>query len=246
VGAYLLWTDHRRLAAYVLGGIPLLAILVVYNSYYFGSPLTFGQSVASELIALSSTGSDDLWQSSLRESIPGLLISPQRGLVWFSPVLLFGLASVVPIWKNPRYRPLIPLLVAVVLLFLVAGRWFDWWGGSTWGYRSVVDTAPFLALLMIPVIEQVIANRGLRVVFAALLVWSVTVQFVGAYSYSLVGWTSQWNDYDNPDRASLWEWSRPQIGYHLANFSMERALKKKVMAAYVDSPWPILNLQRLE
>ena len=84
VGAYLLWTNHRRLAAYVLGGLPLLAILVAYNSYYFGSPLTFGQSVASKIIALSSTGSDNVWQSSWLESVPGLLISPQRGLLWFS------------------------------------------------------------------------------------------------------------------------------------------------------------------
>ena len=246
VGAYLVWTSHRRLAAYVLGGLPLLAILVAYNSYYFGSPLTFGQGVASKIIALASTGSDNLWQSSWLESIPGLLISPQRGLVWFSPVLLLGLVGAVAIWRNAIYRPLIPLQAAVVLLFLVAGRWFDWWGGSTWGYRPIVDTTPFLALLMIPVIGQVLANRGLRVLFAALLVWSVAVQFVGAYSYSLIGWTNQWSDHDNPDRASLWQWRRPQIGYHLANFGLERARKKDLMAAYVDNPKPILNVLRLE
>ena len=152
----------------------------------------------------------------------------------------------MPIWNNPLYRPLIPLQAAVVLLVLVAGRWFDWWGGSTWGYRPIVDTTPFLALLMIPVIEKVIANRGLRVLFAALLVWSVTVQFIGAYSYSLIGWTNQWSDHDNPDRASLWQWRRPQIGYHLANFGVERARKKELMAAYVGNPKPILNVLRLE
>ena len=99
-GAYLLWVSRRRCAAYVLGGLPLLAVLFAYNSYWFGSPFTFGQSVASKLIALSSTGSERLWQSSWLESVPGLLVSPARGLVWFSPVLLFGLVSAVAVWKQ--------------------------------------------------------------------------------------------------------------------------------------------------
>ena len=34
-----------------------------------------------------------LWQSSWWESLPGLLFSPARGLVWFSPVLVLGLVS---------------------------------------------------------------------------------------------------------------------------------------------------------
>ena len=65
----------------------------------------------------------------------------------------------------------------MLLLVLMAGKWFDWWGGSTWGYRSIVDTAPFLALLMIPLMARVIAARATRLLFIALLVWSVGVQF---------------------------------------------------------------------
>ena len=39
-------------------------------------PLAFGQSVVASGIALSKTGSAHLWQSSWRESPPGLLFSP--------------------------------------------------------------------------------------------------------------------------------------------------------------------------
>ena len=56
-----------------------------------------------------------------------------------------------------------------------ASKWYDWWGGSTYGYRSIVDTAPFFALLVIPVIERVIANRRMRMLFGVLLLWSATV-----------------------------------------------------------------------
>ena len=242
VGAWLLWTDRRRCAWYVLGGLPLLAILVAYNAYYFGSPLVFGQTVVSKALVLGS-GSDDLWQSSWRESLPGLLISPSRGLVWFSPVLVLGLVSAVAVWREPRFRPLIPLQAAVVLMILVAGKWYDWFGGLTWGYRSIVDTAPFLALLMIPILERMLAGRATRTLFAALLAWSVGAQFVGAWSYSAVGWHNMTMEYDNPNHASIWLWSRPQIGYHLANFAAERARKRELMARYARKEDPILVLR---
>ena len=228
-GVYLLWVDRRRCLAYILGGLPFLVSLTVYNASFFGNPLVFGQSVVSQSLALRDTGSASLWQSSWRESLPGLLISPGRGLIWFSPVLLFGFLSAVAVWREPRYRPLIPLQAAVLLMILLAGKWFDWWGGSTWGYRSIVDTTPFLALLMLPIIERLLANRPTRMLFGALLLWSAAVQFVGAYSYSLMGWTDLWRKHDNPDYASLWQWQQPQIGFHIANYGMQRARKREVM-----------------
>lgn len=55
--------------------------------------------------------------------------------MWFSPVLVPGLVSAVAVWREPRFRPLIPLQAAVVVMILVAGKWYDWFGGLTWGYR---------------------------------------------------------------------------------------------------------------
>ena len=54
---------------------------------------------------------------------------------------------------------------------------------------------------------------------------AIAVQFTGAYSYRLIGWSDLWRDYDRPEQASLWRWDRPQIGYHLAHFRSERARK---------------------
>ena len=242
VGAYLLWANRRWFARYVLGGLPFAVMLALYNGYYFGSPFEFGQTIASKNIALASTGSADLWQSPILESLPGLFFSPSRGLAFYSPVLLFGFVGAVLAWKEPRYRPLIPLQAATLLLFIVAAKWFDWWGGSTYGYRPIVDTVPFFALMMIPVIDRVVSNRWILSLFGALLLWSATVQFVGAWSYSLTGWTSQWRDYDNPDKASLWQWTRPQIVYHIANFQSERAIKKRLQQRYTKAGVPILYL----
>ena len=216
---------------------------MAYNTYYFGSPLAFGQTVVSRMVALRATGSDSLWQGAWAESLPGLLVSPARGLLWFSPVLALGLAGVPAAWRQARYRPLLPLLAAAVAMILVAGKWFDWWGGTVWGYRAIVDATPFLALLLVPVIERMLAARTTRVAFAALLLWSVGAQFVGAYSYNLIGWIDHWREQDNPDRASLWQWQRPQVVFHLANFGQQRALKRQLVAAHANSATPLLILR---
>ena len=246
VGAWLAWTDRRRLPAYVAGGLPFAAVLAAYNAYWFGSPFAFGQTISSQAIALVLAGTDDIWSGPLWESLPGLFVSPQRGLVFYSPVLLFGFAGAVLAWKDARYRPLVPLQVAALLMIVVAAKWYDWWGGATWGYRSIVDTVPFLALSMIPVIERVVADRRILALFGALLLWSAAVQFVGAWTYNHTGWLKQWEEHDNPDKASLWRWAHPQIAWHAANFGEQRALKHELMREYESDLKPILSLSPTE
>ena len=246
VGVWLLWADRRRLPAFVAGGLPFAAVLLAYNAWWFGSPFEFGQTVSSRAIALALAGSEDLWSGRLWESLPGLFVSPQRGLAFYSPVLLFGFAGMAVAWREARYRPLVPLQAAALLLIVAAAKWWDWWGGAAWGYRSIVDTAPFLALSMIPVIERVVAGRRTAALFGAALLWSVAVQFVGAWSYSSVGWLEQWKEHDDPDKASLWRWTRPQIAWHVAHFGSQRALKHAVMRDYTSKPGPILYLSAPE
>ena len=244
VGLWLLWSDRRRLPAYLAGGAPFAVVLLAYNAWWFGSPFEFGQTIASRAIALLTTGSGDIWSGPLWESLPGLLISPQRGLAFYSPVLLLGFAGMALAWRQARWRPLVPLQVAVLAMIVVAARWYDWWGGAAWGYRSIVDTAPLLALSMLPAMERVMAGRRVAALFGAALLWSVAAQFVGAWSYNILGWLEQQEAHGGSESAPWWQ--RSQIGWHVANFEQQRAEKRHVMRQYVDNPRPILWLSAPE
>ena len=178
------------------------------------------------------------------ESLPGLLVSPQRGLAFYSPVLLFGFAGMALAWRQARWRPLVPLQVAVLAMIVVAARWYDWWGGAAWGYRSIVDTAPLLALSMLPAMERVMAGRRVAALFGAALLWSVAAQFVGAWSYNILGWLERREAHGGSESAPWWQ--RSQIGWHVANFEQQRAEKQHVMRQYVDNPRPILWLSAPE
>ena len=246
VGVWLAWADRRRLPAYVAGGLPFAAALAAYNVWWFGSPFDFGQTMASRAIALLTTGSEDIWSGRLWERLPRLFVSPQRGLAFYSPVLLLGFAGMALAWREARYRPLVPLQAAALLLIVVAAKWYDWAGGAAWGYRSIVDTAPFLALSMIPVIERVVAGRLGPALFGAALLWSVAVQFVGAWSYNILGWLAEQEAHGGPEAGLRQWWTHSPIVWHAAHFESQRAGKHDVMRQYVDNPRPILYLSAPE
>ncbi len=241
-GAYMLVVNRRWFAQYALGGLPVAVALGAYNLYYFDDLFHFGQIAASRDIALLKTGAADVWQTPPWLGLSGLLFSPSRGLLFFSPVLLFGFFGAVMAWKQPKYAPLIPLQIAAVLLILVAAVWFDWWGGWAFGYRPIVDVMILVALLMAPAMERILHTPWLLKSFVVLLAWSIGVQIIGAYSYNGASWNGR--DKMNVDlveyRHRIWSVSDNQILYYLANFRSARNLKKGAMEGFIRSSMPII------
>lgn len=255
VGGYLLWLalwpgvssrlrpgaeraefNWRPFSLYVLGGLPFAVLLGAYNAHYLGSPWTSGQMVASEQMVMGQKGADSFFQTPLAEGLAGLLFSPSRGLFVYSPVMLLGLAGAVMAWKSPRaFAMLIPLQAAVLLEVIVSAKHFDWWGGWTFGPRRVVDTGVFLTLLMIPVIARVVRVRWMCAGFGVLLLYSVSVQVIGAWSYYLGGW--EYKDKMNIDKPEhqhrLWSWSDTQIGFHAAHFQESMRYRKVLIDDYL-------------
>jgi hypothetical protein len=194
VGGYLLCTDRKALAGFCIAGLPVALALGAYNAYYHGSAFSFGRAGAGSIdqqIALAKTRSGDVWQTPLHEGAAGLLFSPARGLLIYSPFMLFAFGGLYQVWRDPRYAALRPLALATVALFLVACKWFDWWGGWCFGYRPIVDLMPFLAVLLVPVFERLGNWRTARIACGLLLAWSVGVQVIGAFAYESVGWNAR-------------------------------------------------------
>ena len=191
VGGYLLITNRKALVAFILAGLPLAAAVGAYNTYYMGKPYEFGQGKAGHIVAKAKTGSEELWQTPLWKGAAGLMVSPSRGLLIYSPVMAFAFAGLVQVWRKKKYAVLRPLTLAMVGLLAIAFAWFDWWGGWCFGYRPIVDTMPFFALLLVPVIDWVVSRKWAVAVFALLLAWSVLVQVLGAFSYNVLAWNSQ-------------------------------------------------------
>jgi hypothetical protein len=192
IGLFHLLGERRRLLRFVLGGLPVAVLLIAYGWIVFGSPFSLGQLGVGAEVARVKTGSPDLWQTPLYLGALGLLFSPARGLLVYSPVALFGLWGLVRVWRDPEAKAFRPITVAALAMFLMASKWFDWWGGWCYGYRPIVDMAILLAFLAIPVAEKVRALPILRWSFAGLFLWSAGVQFLGAYAYDVTGWNGRY------------------------------------------------------
>ena len=189
--AVLLFTDRRAALALVAGALPPALALAAFNGWYLGAPLRFGQVEISAAIALAKTGVADPWPFRLHESLPGLLVSPSRGLLAFAPFLAFSFAGLWLAFRRPAFHPLRPLAAAVAAALLLEAGWYDWWGGWSYGWRRLGDLGPALALLLIPLAGWLAARRWRRVLLGALVAWAVLLQGVGAFTYDLTGWNAR-------------------------------------------------------
>jgi hypothetical protein len=183
VATYLVLKERRRFVWFVLGSLPLPIVVAIYNQYYFGSPLSFGQEIVGHVVAIEKTGSPELWQTPLHVGARGLLFSPSRGMLILSPFLALSFWGMARSLVRRPIPPLIPLVAASVVMMGLQCRWFDWWGGWAYGYRPWLDVVPFLVLFMIPILEDVLRRAFLRRAFAGALMWSLFVQGLGALAY---------------------------------------------------------------
>lgn len=179
-----LYRTHRQsIVPFLVGSLPVPLLIAVYNAHYFGSPISFAQELVGHAIALEKTGSPKLWQTPLYEGATGLLFSPSRGLVIFSPVLVPAFWGAYRVFHDAAYRAFRPLTLAAIGMMALQCRWFDWWGGWTYGYRPWLDVVPYLVLLLIPMLSAILATLFRRVLFGAAFAWSVFVEALGAGSY---------------------------------------------------------------
>jgi hypothetical protein len=228
---WLLLADRRAFGAFVLAAFPLTAAMLVYNAYYFGSIFDFGQIAAGARVAQFKTGASEVWQTPFWLGAAGLLASPSRGLLIYSPFLAVAFLGGWFAWKDERYKRMRFLTLAVPALWTPAFLWFDWWGGWTYGYRPIVDSVPLLAVLCVPALGWFLERPVWRAVFALSLAWSIFVQTLGVFAYSPWGWNMKVIDLQgnraNVDlpayRHRLWSFRDWQIGYLIVNFPQARA-----------------------
>ena len=104
------------------------------------------------------------------EGLYGLLLSPGRGLLVFTPI-----AAITPIivifWrdanKDPNIRMLLPWLLSGVVFFASYCFCTFWWAGWSYGPRYLTELSPIIMLTAAFAVDR-IARWPLTAVFAAL------------------------------------------------------------------------------
>lgn len=195
-----------RRAAGLLGLVAPVAVFVALNLAWFGDP----QGGFSGVLRLNQSmhSVTATWQWPIA-GLAGLLLSPSRGLLVFSPIVLLALAGY---HAPPERRPLVRwTLAAAAVQLLLYASFTVWWGGFTYGPRYCLDILPALVpAAAVGAARLAGASKTMRGVAGAALAWSMLTAATGAFCFPHDNWN---NDPESVDRAHdrLWDVRDSQI-----------------------------------
>lgn len=197
--------------AAVAAVLPLLAfagVAIGINLTWFGHPL--GALAALETLHPSVHAVRGSFESKPWLSAAGLLFSPSRGLLVFSPVVAIAAAGLAEAIRGRSDSPLRWSLIAAIGQFVLYCLYKVWWAGHSYGPRYALDLLPLLVPLAIAGFPAVTKSRALTTIAAVALIWSVTVSAAGAFVYPAEQWNIDPSDVDRRHER-LWDWRDSQI-----------------------------------
>jgi hypothetical protein len=209
--AWLAWTNWRGLRwflpAPILAGVALLS----YNLWFFDTIL--GGQAKLEQFHTKTHGVSGTWSSHLVDGLLGTLMSPNRGLLVFSPWIAVALVTLfVPTVRRRLFaHSLICVMTASLIPYLIIlSKYSVWWGGHCFGPRYWTDVIPLFAILFAYGLDWMLARSRVLVAIAAVAVsFSIAVQLIGAFCYP-----SSWNlQPRNVDlhHERLWDWHDTEL-----------------------------------
>ncbi|MCH7951792.1 hypothetical protein IH980_03590 [Patescibacteria group bacterium] len=115
-----------------------------------------------------------------------LLISNERGWVYYSPIVVIGMLGLLLGYKNQKNQQLIIVAVAVVLTSIVIYSLFGGLGGWAFGPRYLIPAAALLCSALGIAIQKFRQNILFIIVFLILSIYSLWVNIVGAMTTTQV------------------------------------------------------------
>ncbi len=200
--AFVLLQYRAVFVRWILWAIPPALFFFGYNTIYNGSPLSFGtQEGVAQYVTLPNP-----------EAIVGLLVSPSRGWLIFSPFVLFAFFGWL--WSRKERDWLFYSCAAlVVVIGILAISMFTVWD-SGWGYgtRYMTDLTPYALLLLVPIFAQMQQTRW-RVAFWAMVTYGIVLQSFGLWDYG-VRWHWSWDKY----AYDVWSIERSEPLFYLREY----------------------------
>jgi hypothetical protein len=203
LGVYGLFWARRRAAPLValIAAVAVPASLVLLYNLGVAGHVGGGYGIM---------GRADFLHNDLLPGLAGLLFSPTRGLLIFSPFLLF----LVLAWRyrlrsssqraDRAYRGLALAMSFGIILQLVLYAKADWRAGISWGPRFLTDFLPLLVWMLVPVVA---ALRGFgRACFLLTVGIAIAIEAIGAFWYTGATDSAIFAVAGGPQMQAAWQW----------------------------------------
>jgi hypothetical protein len=150
--------DSRRLKTVLLsavaGGIIFILPLPLYNYAVYGDIFSTGYS---HLIAFPGM-KEGLFGINVPkwDILAKLLLDSNKGIIWFSPILILTPYAIYKQWKTPGQKGLAITIGLISVYYLIWTSGFTYWsGGGSTGVRYLTPMLPFLCLSLALLWENV-------------------------------------------------------------------------------------------
>ncbi len=147
------------------------------------------------------------------QTLAGNMISPNRGLFVFSPILIFSFFGIYKTIKNKDKFSMICIFV-LICHFILISSYPQWWGGWSIGPRLWTDMMPFFIYFIILLLSNKARHYPLFVIFFfAFTVLSVIIHGKCSASTNAMLWNDVSGSHksidDDPTR--IWDYNDWQV-----------------------------------
>lgn len=111
------------------------------------------------------------------------LLSPDRGILYFSPIMVFGIFGIYFLYK--KNNKFLPMLIAIVGANLILySMWGDPWGGWSFGSRYMIPSYAIVSIFIAIAITEVKRKWIFLLIFYPILIYSAGINTLGAITTS--------------------------------------------------------------
>lgn len=195
----------------ILGIVLPITGFLYFNNLSYGSPFQLGGTVNSVDVINDEgkpvTSEDILTPEELaqagefeeeerssvgffeaRDMVNGLyihLLSPDRGVLYFTPVILVGIVGMFVLYKSSnKYLPLLLSIVGINLVLY--SMWGDPWGGWAFGSRYLIPGYAIMSIFIAMALTKYSRNIIFLLIFGVLFIYSVSINTLGAITTSAI------------------------------------------------------------
>jgi hypothetical protein len=202
LGLYVLVSYRREIWRFIAGALAPMLFQLWYSAAYFGTPFRLQFFMQPQAAGGHSAAPGGLWTTPLANGLAVVILSPGRGLLFYSPIFILSFVGLALAWRRNGDLLLRYLGIGAVLSILIAAKWHKTSGGESFGPRLLADLTPLMAFALFPLADFLRNRRAVAVAFAVLAAWSIAANASGAF-INYRGW-NEWALDDAGTRLWLW------------------------------------------
>ncbi len=112
-----------------------------------------------------------------------LLISPDRGIIFYAPIVIFGFLGISYLRKNHQKENAL-FICLIGINILLYSMWGDPWGGWAFGSRYLIPSYAVLSIMMSFILPRLRKNKVILSFFFIVLGYCLAVNSLGALTSS--------------------------------------------------------------